>query len=185
MVTTFANRGADQKFFRRTLPEGFVPEAPFSHIKEENPMNQNQSFQAPHYQPLNVQPQSQSYGVQNQNWSNQLHQCQNIIQQLINQTQQASQMYQQMLQQEQQNATRLEEIAQREQKASQMIQNVLQGHHTAVQQMQQVAQICRQLEQSAHSFSQQAWSHQVQPSQHQPFGTASYGSMGSANRSFQ
>ncbi|QMV39839.1 hypothetical protein [Cohnella cholangitidis] len=78
-----------------------------------------------------------------------LHQCEQIIQQLVNQTQQASQNYQQLLQQEQQNAQRLEELAHREQRAAQMIQTALHGHQTAIQQLQQVANLCRQIEQMA------------------------------------
>ncbi|WP_246187867.1 hypothetical protein [Paenibacillus tengchongensis] len=83
------------------------------------------------------------------NISNQINQCEQIIQQLVNQTQQASQNYQQLLQQEQQNAARLEELSQREQKAAQIIQTALQGHHTAIQQLQQVTQSLRQIEQSS------------------------------------
>ncbi|MBN2983120.1 hypothetical protein JW799_18215 [Cohnella algarum] len=116
----------------------------------------------------------------------QLHQCQNIVQQLINQTQQATQMYQQMLQQEQQNAARLEELAQREQRAVQMIQTALHGHQTAIQQMNQVSQMCRQLEQSVQHINTQTFSSTVQPLQ--SYGASSYGTSASAgmtNRSFQ
>lgn len=97
---------------------------------------------------------------QNPSISNQIHQCEQLIGQLINQTQQASQMYQQLLQQEQQNARTLEEIAQKEQRAAQMIQSALQGHQTAIQQMQQVSQICRQIEQSSHTHVTPAFASQ-------------------------
>lgn len=80
-----------------------------------------------------------------------LHQCEQIVQQLVNQTQQANQNYQLLLQQEQQNAQRLEELAQREQRAVQTIQTALQGHQTAIQQLQQVSQLCRQMEQTIQS----------------------------------
>ncbi|WP_127491984.1 hypothetical protein [Paenibacillus glycanilyticus] len=83
--------------------------------------------------------------------SQSLHQCEQVIQQLVNQTQQASQNYQMLLQQEQQNAQRLEELAAREQKAAQIIQTALQGHQTAIQQLQQVSQICRQVESMIHT----------------------------------
>ncbi|WP_372637675.1 hypothetical protein [Cohnella sp.] len=86
----------------------------------------------------------------NPQWSQSLHQCEQIVQQLIHQTQQASQNYQMLLQQEQQNAQRLEELAQREQRAAQMIQTALQGHQTAIQQLNQVSNLCRQIEQMAH-----------------------------------
>jgi len=110
---------------------------------------------------------------QAQNMSNQLHQCQNMIQQLMNQTQQSSQMYQQMLQQEQQNATRLEELAQREHKAAQMINNVLHGHQIAMQQMQQISSLCKQLEQTAIQFQHTNQTQYQQPAfQGQEFGTS-------------
>ncbi|CAM3760429.1 hypothetical protein COLU111180_07010 [Cohnella lubricantis] len=113
-----------------------------------------------------------------QNISNQIHQIEQMCQQMMSQTQQASANYQQMLQQEQQNAVRLEELAQREHKASQMIQTALHGHQTAIQQLQQMQQIARQIEQSIHSLqsiqsttiAQSGWQ---QANQHQPSG--SYG----------
>ncbi|WP_240546257.1 hypothetical protein [Paenibacillus artemisiicola] len=85
----------------------------------------------------------------NASWSQSLHQCEQIIQQLVNQTHQASQNYQMLLQQEQQNAQQLEQLAQREQRAAQIIQTALQGHQTAIQQLQHVAELCRQAEQLA------------------------------------
>lgn len=90
----------------------------------------------------------------NQNISNQIQQCEQILNQLMNQTQQASQNYQQLLQQEQQNAAQLDALAQRERQAVQVIQNALHGHQLAMQQMQQATQICKQLEQIQQSQSQ-------------------------------
>ncbi|MFC4809883.1 hypothetical protein [Paenibacillus sp. GCM10023250] len=87
----------------------------------------------------------------NASLSQSLHQCEQIIQQLVNQTQQASQNYQMLLQQEQQNAQQLEQLAQREQRAAQIIQTALQGHQTAIQQLQHITELCRQAEQIAMS----------------------------------
>jgi len=83
---------------------------------------------------------------QNQNLSNQINQCEQMLHQLMNQTQLASQTYQQLMQQEQQNANLLEELAQREKQAVQTIEQALHGHEVAMQQMQQMVQICKQLE---------------------------------------
>ncbi|WP_367649681.1 hypothetical protein [Paenibacillus sp. NEAU-GSW1] len=77
-------------------------------------------------------------------------------------------MYQQLLQQEQQNARTLEDIAQKEQKAAHIIQTALHGHQMAMQQLQQVTNICRQLEQSAQTFTMTAFNQQQlhQPQNH-------------------
>lgn len=85
----------------------------------------------------------------NTNFSSQLNQCEQLVQQLIQQTSQASQVYEQLKQQEQQNAIQLEEIAAREKLAVQTIATALQGHQQAVDQMQQVVSICKQIEQSS------------------------------------
>ncbi|KAF6577865.1 hypothetical protein G9G54_17020 [Paenibacillus sp. EKM212P] len=84
----------------------------------------------------------------------QLHQCEQIIQQLAQQTQQGTAMYQQLLQQEQQNASSLENLVQRERNAAQMIQTAIQDHQKAMQQYQQVIQLCSQLENTIRSSSQ-------------------------------
>ncbi|ADM68527.1 hypothetical protein GMA19_00677 [Paenibacillus polymyxa E681] len=84
----------------------------------------------------------------------QLHQCEQIMQQLVQQTQQGTAMYQQLLQQEQQNASSLESLVQRERSAAQMIQTAIQHHQQAMQQYQQVIQLCSQLENSIRSSSQ-------------------------------
>ncbi|WP_225999721.1 hypothetical protein [Paenibacillus sp. BJ-4] len=84
----------------------------------------------------------------------QLHQCEQIIQQLVQQTQQGTAMYQQLLQQEQQNASSLESLVQRERNAAQMIQTAIQDHQKAMQQYQQVIQLCSQLENTIRSSSQ-------------------------------
>jgi len=99
---------------------------------------------------------------QNQNLSNQINQCEQMLHQMMNQTQQASQTYQQLMQQEQQNVSRLEELAQREQKAAQTIQQALHGHEVAMQQMQQLVQMCKQLE------------HAVQQNNNQQFSSTQY-----------
>ncbi|MDP1512632.1 hypothetical protein L8C07_21945 [Paenibacillus sp. CMAA1739] len=84
----------------------------------------------------------------------QIHQCEQIIQQLAQQTQQGTAMYQQLLQQEQQNASSLESLMQRERNAAQMIQTAIQDHQKAMQQYQQVIQLCNQLENTIRSSSQ-------------------------------
>ncbi|MEC0236812.1 hypothetical protein P4H71_21060 [Paenibacillus kribbensis] len=84
----------------------------------------------------------------------QLHQCEQIMQQLVQQTQQGTAMYQQLLQQEQQNASSLESLVQRERNAAQMIQTAIQHHQQAMQQYQQVIQLCNQLENTIRSSSQ-------------------------------
>jgi regulator of sigma D len=84
----------------------------------------------------------------------QLHQCEQIMQQLVQQTQQGTAMYQQLLQQEQQNASSLENLVQRERNAAQMIQTAIQHHQQAVQQCQQVIQLCNQLENTIRSSNQ-------------------------------
>ncbi|UHA73833.1 hypothetical protein [Paenibacillus sp. 481] len=105
-----------------------------------------------------------------QNISQQLFQCEQVIQQLIQQTQQASQQYEQLLIQEQQNAAYLEQIAQREHHAAHVIQTALQGHSKALQQMQHVSQVCHQIEQFVQSQAQtqvhQVNTHHYQPHQH-------------------
>ncbi|MDO7908282.1 AMP-dependent synthetase and ligase [Paenibacillus sp. JX-17] len=112
----------------------------------------------------------------NNSVSQQIQQCEQIMQQLIQQTQQASSMYQQMLQQEQQNAARLEELAQRERQAAHMIQTALQGHQTAVQQYHQVTQLCKQLESSIQASAQM-----VQPQFGRVQGTAQTSSFGTSS----
>ncbi|KQO01285.1 hypothetical protein [Paenibacillus sp. Leaf72] len=82
------------------------------------------------------------------NISQQLSQCEHLLQQLMQQTQQASGMYQQLLKQEQANAAQLEQIAQREHQAAHIIQTSLQGHQKAMQQMQQISSICNQISSS-------------------------------------
>ncbi|KAF6562441.1 hypothetical protein G9G63_18255 [Paenibacillus sp. EKM202P] len=84
----------------------------------------------------------------------QIHQCEQIIQQLVQQTQQGTAMYQQLLQQEQQNASSLESLMQRERNAAQMIQTAIQDHQKAMQQYQQVIQLCSQLENTIRSSNQ-------------------------------
>lgn len=84
----------------------------------------------------------------------QLHQCEQIMQQLVQQTQQGTAMYQQLLQQEQQNAASLEDLVQRERHAAQMIQTAIQHHQQALQQYQQVIHLCSQLENTMRSSSQ-------------------------------
>jgi DNA repair ATPase RecN len=108
--------------------------------------------------------------------SQSLHQCEQMIQQLVNQTQQASHNYQMLLQQEQQNAQRLEELASREQKAAQIIQTALQGHQTAIQQLHQVSQICKQVENMIHSQynSPLSQSHTLAPDINPGFAAHSY-----------
>jgi len=108
----------------------------------------------------------------NNQWSHSLHQCEQIVQQLVQQTQQASQNYQQLMQQEQQNAQRLEELAQREQKAAQMIQTALQGHQTVIQQLHQISNLCRQIEMSANTQFNTSIAHtnQQQNPTHQNYG---------------
>jgi hypothetical protein len=82
----------------------------------------------------------------------QINECQRVIDQLIQQTRQASSQYEQMLQQEQQNAQMLEQLAQRERMSTQLIQQALRGHQLAIQQMNQVSQICTQMEQRMMQF---------------------------------
>lgn len=110
--------------------------------------------------------------------SQSLHQCEQLIQQLVQQTQQASHNYQMLLQQEQQNVQRLEELAQREQRAVQMIQTALQGHQTAIQQLQQVSSLCRQVEQMIQIQSNAAFSQTSQTAYNPVFSQAQSTSQG-------